>query len=224
MKRLIVFDFDGVLADSELPANAVLAEMISELGVPTTTEDSLRDYAGKRFCDVLAAVESAVGRALPEGFAESLQQRTIARFRQELKLVDGALSYIEAFADVPRCIASSSAPERLAACLDLLQLTELFGKHVFSASQVPRGKPFPDIFLYAAEQMDVDPRNALVLEDSVGGVQAAVAAGMTVIGLLAGSHIRSGQAALLKAAGAHYVAETYAEAEAISRKWLGMSR
>jgi HAD superfamily hydrolase (TIGR01509 family) len=223
MKRLIIFDFDGVLADSELLANAVLAEAISELGVPTTTDDSLRLYMGKRFPEVIAAVESAVGHSLPPDFPDAFQQRTFARFRNELRLVDGARSYIEAFPEVPRCIASSSSPDRLAMCLDLLHLTELFGPHVFSASAVARGKPYPDIFLHAARQMRVDPSDALVIEDSAGGVQGAVAAGMTVIGLLAASHVRSGHAARLKAAGAHYIASTFAEAEEISRPLLSYS-
>jgi HAD superfamily hydrolase (TIGR01509 family) len=217
MKRLIIFDFDGVLADSELLANTVLAEFITELGVPTTADDSLRVYLGKRFHEVIATVEAAVGRPLPADFAERFQERTLNRFREELQLVNGARSYLEAFADVPRCIASSSSPDRLALCVELLKLADIFGSHVFSASQVARGKPHPDIFLFAARQMGVDARDALVIEDSTGGVQAAVAAGMTVIGLLAASHIRDGHAAQLEAAGAHYVAQTFAEAEKITR-------
>jgi HAD superfamily hydrolase (TIGR01509 family) len=217
VKRLLIFDFDGVLADSELLANTVLADVITELGVPTTPDDSLRLYMGKRFHDVIATVESVVGRKLPGDFPNAFQQRTLARFREDLRLVDGARAYLETFAALPRCIASSSSPDRLSLCLDLLNLTELFGAHVFSASQVARGKPHPDIFLYAAEQMRTEPRDALVIEDSTGGVEAAVAAGMTVIGLLAASHIRDGHAARLQAAGAHYIAATFAEAEKITR-------
>jgi HAD superfamily hydrolase (TIGR01509 family) len=220
MKRLIIFDFDGVLADSELLANTVLAEAISELGVPTTADDSLRRFVGKRFHEVIEAVEAVVGRTVPADFPELFQQRTLARFRAELRLVEGARAYIDAFSSVPRCIASSSSPDRLALCLDLLNLTELFGPQVFSGSQVARGKPHPDIYLYAAEMMGVEPRDALVIEDSAGGVQGAVAAGMTVIGLLAASHIREGHAERLKEAGAHYVAATFAEAERISRTLL----
>ena len=220
MKRLIVFDFDGVLADSEMLANTVLAEFITELGVPTTADDSIRLYMGKRYHEVIAAVEAAVGRPLPAGFAEQFQQRTLSRFRDDLQLVDGARAYVETFVDVPRCIASSSSPDRLAMCLELLHLKDLFGPHVFSASLVARGKPHPDIFLFAAERMSVDPRSALVIEDSAGGVQAAVAAGMTVIGLLAASHIRDGHAAQLKAAGAHHIAATFAEATELTRAWL----
>ncbi len=220
MKRFIVFDFDGVLADSEMLANAVLAEAITELGMPMTADDSLRIFVGKRFHEVIATVKATVGRELPADFAEAFQRRTLERFREELRLVEGARAYIEAFSRVPRCIASSSSPDRLALCLDVLNLTELFGPQVFSASQVARGKPHPDIFLHAAERMGFDPRDALVIEDSAGGVQAAVAAGMTVIGLLAASHIRAGHAERLKAAGAHYVAATFAEAETISRALL----
>lgn len=220
MKRLIIFDFDGVLADSELLANAVLAEAVSELGVPTTAEDSLRVFMGKRFEEVIAAVQSTIGRPVPADFPHEFQRRTLQRLRDELQMVEGARGYIDAFRSVPRCIASSSSPDRLALCLDVLQLSELFGPHVFSASQVARGKPHPDIFLHAAEQMNVEPRDALVIEDSTGGVQAAVAAGMTVIGLLAASHIRDGHAERLRTAGAHYVAATFAEAERISRTLL----
>src|SRR5262249_46983140 len=151
MKRLIVFDFDGVLADSELLANSVLAEIITELGVPMAADDSLRLFMGKRFHEVIAAVEATVGRPLPAGFAASFQARTLARFQEGLRLVEGARHYIEAFSSVPRCIASSSSPDRLAVCLRLLQITDLFGERVFSASQVARGKPHPDIFLHAAE-------------------------------------------------------------------------
>jgi len=220
VKRLLIFDFDGVLADSELPANAVLAEIVTELGVPMTADDSLRDFMGKRLRDVVAAVETKVGRPLPADFTAMFQQRTLQRFREGLQLVDGARAYVETFAHVPRCIASASSPDRLALCLDLLDLAGLFGPNVFSASQVARGKPFPDVFLFAAESMGVPPGDALVIEDSAGGIQGAVAAGMTTIGLLAASHIRDGHAERLKAAGAHHIARTFAEATEISRRVL----
>src|SRR6185312_13127592 len=122
LKRLLIFDFDGVLADSEILANAVLAEMVTELGVPTTTEDSLRRYVGKRLQDVILTVEQTVGRPMAGDFVESYQQRTLARLRAEVRLVEGALDFLDAFAQVPRCIASSSPPDRIAACLETLGL------------------------------------------------------------------------------------------------------
>ncbi len=223
MNRLIIFDFDGVIADSEMLANTVLAELVSELGVPTTPDDALARYMGKRLHEVVAAIETRVGRSLSEDFPKILQQRTLSRFRQDLRLVEGAQAYIESFLPVPRCIASSSSPDRLALCLEVLCLADLFGPHVYSASAVARGKPHPDIFLHAAAQMRVDPRTGIVIEDSVSGVQAGVAAGMTVIGLLAASHIRDGHASRLRAAGAHYVAPTFSEAGAITRELLSAS-
>jgi HAD superfamily hydrolase (TIGR01509 family) len=220
LKHLIIFDFDGVLADSEILSNTVIAEILTELGVPTTLDDSLRLFMGKRFHEVISAVEEAVGHSLPKDFPEFYQQRTLSRFRQDLSLIEGARAYIEAFLDIPRCIASSSSPDRLKVCLEILNLAEYFGPRVYSASEVARGKPYPDIFLHAAERMGVDPQSCIVIEDSVHGVQAGVAAGMTVIGLLAGSHIRDGHASRLSAAGARYVASTFLEVEEITRPLL----
>jgi HAD superfamily hydrolase (TIGR01509 family) len=217
---LIIYDFDGVIAESEVLANTVLAEIVTELGVPTTLEDSYRLYMGKRFADVIAAVEAAVGRALPPHFPSHYQAQTLARFRKQLRFVDGARSYITRFAHVPACIASSSSPDRLAVCLEVLNLQAEFGDRVFSASSVARGKPHPDIFLHAARQMAAAPRDCIVLEDSASGVTAGVAAGMTVIGLLAAAHIRADHHEKLAAAGAQHIAATLAQAEEITRKLL----
>jgi len=218
MGPLLIYDFDGVIADSEVVANAVLAEMVTELGVPTTLQDAYSLYMGKRFTEVMSAVEGSLGRALPPTFALDCQARTLGRFRQELRLVDGARSYLDAFAQVPRCIASSSSPDRLALCLEVLGLQSEFGRNVFSASLVARGKPHPDIFLYAAQQMGIPPSRSVVLEDSPSGVAAAIAAGMTVIGILAASHIQGAQRERLCSAGARHVAQSFEEAEAITRR------
>jgi len=213
--RAIIFDFDGVIADSEVLSNTVLAEIVSELGVPTTLEDSYRDYMGKRFHDVIAAIEKTVGRALPPSFGEEYQGRTLQRFRQELAPIAGAREFIDKFIDVPRCIASSSSPDRLAVCLDVLDMTGLFEGRVFSASKVARGKPHPDIFLHAAAQIGVPSSDCIIIEDSASGVIAGQAAGSIVIGLLAAGHIRDGHAATLKEAGAHHLAADYVELERI---------
>lgn len=220
MGALIIYDFDGVIADSEVLANAVLAETISELGVPTTLQDSYRLYMGKQLVEVINAVETSLGRALPARFAPEFQARVLGRFRQELRLVDGVADHINAFAHVPRCIASSSSPDRLALCLEVLGLECQFGAHVFSASAVARGKPHPDIFLYAAKQMGISPSKCLVLEDSPSGVKAAIAAQMTVIGILAGSHIQADQGHQLRSAGAHRIARSFKEAEEMTRQLL----
>jgi HAD superfamily hydrolase (TIGR01509 family) len=220
MDDLIIFDFDGVIADSEILANTVLAEAITELGVPTTLDDAYRLYMGKRLADVIISVEVKLGRALPRDFPVEFQARTLARFRRELRPIDGVYDYIDAFTHVPRCIASSSSPERLAVCLGILQLEEAFGLNVFSASNVPRGKPHPDLFLHAAEKKGTKVSRAIVIEDSTSGVQAGVAAGMNVIGLLAASHIGDGHEERLRKAGAHFVVRTFAEVESITRELL----
>jgi HAD superfamily hydrolase (TIGR01509 family) len=211
MRPLIIFDFDGVIADSEVLSNTVLAETISALGVPTSVDDCYRLYMGKRVPEITVAIAELTGRALPDNFIDSLQAATMQRFRRELRAVAGVREFIDAFAAVPRCIASSSAPARLAACLEILGLQAHFGANVFSAEQVARGKPHPGIFLLAADKMNAEPAHCIVIEDSPGGVQAARAAGMTAIGLTAASHIRRGHAERLRRAGAHHVAATFDE-------------
>lgn len=220
-RRLIVFDFDGVVADSEILANTVLAEMVTELGTPMTPEASMRAFMGKRHEDVLAGIHAATGRPAAADTGAELTRRTLARFRADLREITGVRDYLAALGHVDRCIASSSSPERLAACLAMLGLAEAFGTNVYSASQVERGKPHPDLFLHAARQSGVAPEDAIVIEDSESGVRAAVAAGMTAIGLLAASHIAPGHEARLRAAGAHYVVHDYREAEAVTRRLLG---
>jgi HAD superfamily hydrolase (TIGR01509 family) len=216
----IIFDFDGVIADSEVPANAVLAEFVTEVGAPTTIEDSYRDYMGKRSHEVVAAIEKSVGRAIPESFGEQWQVRTLARFRHDLAPIAGVREFFERFIDLPRCIASSSTPQRLAVSLEILEMTELFEGRVFSALNLARGKPHPDIFLHAAAEMGVSSSECIIIEDSASGVIAGREAGSTVIGLLAAGHIRDGHRARLKDAGAHHLAADYIEVERIVRDLL----
>jgi HAD superfamily hydrolase (TIGR01509 family) len=213
--RAIIFDFDGVLADSEVLSNTVIAEIVSELGVPTTVNDAYRTYMGKRLSEVTETIERVIGRKLPADFADAYQARTFDAFRARLKPVDGARQFVEAWRHVPNCIASSSSPERLALSLEVLNMADLFEDRVFSASSVARGKPHPDIFLHAAAQLGVEPIDCIVIEDSVGGVTAARTAGATVIGFTAAGHIQPGHDARLRDAGAHHVAASFAELDRI---------
>jgi HAD superfamily hydrolase (TIGR01509 family) len=219
--ELIIFDFDGVIADSEVLSNTVLAECVSEAGLPTSLEDAYSLYMGKRVPEIAAAVETSLGRPLRTDFGVDFQKRALARFRTDLEEVAGARDYLAAFAGLHRCIASTSSPERLAVCLEALGLGAVFGTSVFSSELVPRGKPHPDIFLYAARQFAISPAECLVIEDSVGGVQAGIAADMTVIGLLAASHISDGHGDRLRDAGAHFVAASFDEAARITRRLVG---
>lgn len=215
--RLIIFDFDGVIADSEPLACAVLAEIISELGRPITTDDAIRLFTGFRSQECYAAIEKIIGRPLPQDFVSILSKRRSASFERELTAVVGVRDYIRTFASTPQCIASQSSLEYLAASLEIIGLTESFQDAVFSAAGMERGKPHPGIYLHAAKKMGVDAALAIVIEDSVLGVQAGVAAGATVIGLLAGSHIQSGHEQRLREAGAHHIARSFAEAADVTR-------
>jgi HAD superfamily hydrolase (TIGR01509 family) len=201
-------------------SNSVLAAVVTELGVPTSIDDAYRNFMGKRLREVIEAIELAVGRKLPADFADTYQVRTFEAFRARLKPVAGARDFIEAWRDVPQCIASSSSVERLALSLDVLGMTPLFEGRVFSASAVARGKPHPDIFLYAAAKLGIDPAGCVVIEDSIGGVTAGRAAGATVIGLTAAGHIQPGHDARLKGAGAHHVASSFAELDEVIRPLL----
>jgi HAD superfamily hydrolase (TIGR01509 family) len=209
----LIFDFDGVIADSEAIANTVLAEMVTDLGHSTTLDQSLARYSGRRSDEVMAEIEAAIGKSLPSNFASKLKRATLNRFKTDLKEVSGAANFIKRFSHTPQCIASSSSIDRLRLCLSILALEPEFGSRVFSADMVARGKPHPDIFLFAAGRLGVSPDECLVIEDSARGIEAAVAAGMTAVGLCAASHIREGHDVKLRDAGAMYLAHSWPEVE-----------
>lgn len=209
-----------MLADSEVLSNSVIAEIVSEFGVPTSLDDAYRTYMGKRLVEVIETIERVIGRKLPDDFAEGYQQRTFDAFRRGLKPVSGAREFVEAWRQLPNCIASSSSPERLALSFEVLNMAALFEGRVFSASNVARGKPHPDIFLHAAEQLGISPAECIVIEDSVGGVTAARAAGAFVIGFIAAGHIQPGHDARLREAGAAHVVASFAELDRLVRPLL----
>ncbi|MGE0767618.1 MAG: HAD family hydrolase [Hyphomicrobiaceae bacterium] len=213
--QLIIFDFDGVVADSETIANELLAESVTGLGKPTTVDDSIRLFMGKRWDDCKTAVVEWTGAPLPDHFEVAHRQRTREVMRRDVGPVVGVGAFLDRQRHVARCIASSSSREWLDHCVDKFGFRGHFGGNLFSATQVPSGKPAPDIFLLAATSMGVQPDRCLVIEDSPSGVQGACAAGMTVIGFLGASHIRDGHGERLVAAGAHELARSYDEVAAI---------
>jgi HAD superfamily hydrolase (TIGR01509 family) len=218
LPELIIYDFDGVIADSETVCNVVLAEMLTAVGLPTTLEDALTHYCGRRWVDCLAGAEQRLGRPLPADFGRRREAEVLQRLSLELEAVPGAGAFIDAFGDVARCIGSSSAPAYIDLCLEKLGLADRFGSRIYSAAvHVRRGKPHPDLFLHAAAELGVRAAACVVIEDSAHGVEAGVAAGMTVIGLCAGSHVRPGHGDRLRAAGAHYIAKDFDEAERAMR-------
>jgi HAD superfamily hydrolase (TIGR01509 family) len=185
---LVIFDNDGVLVDSEPLANRVLAGYLTELGHPTTYEDSLRDYMGGAVHRVHDTVLARTGHRLPDGFDEELHVRTAEAFRRELQPVPGVADVLAKLAadGVPYCVASSADHARIRVALRTTGLDGYFtDDRIFSAQDVGRGKPAPDLFLHAAAAMGCPPSGCAVVEDSPLGVEAAVAAGMDVYGFTA---------------------------------------
>jgi HAD superfamily hydrolase (TIGR01509 family) len=185
---LVIFDNDGVLVDSEPISNRLLAGYLTELGHPTSYEDSIRDYMGSAMHRIHDLVQERSGQRLPEDFDDVFHGRVFAAFERELEPVPGAVGVLEKLvADgVPYCVASSGSHERIRVGHRKTGLDRWFDdSRVFSSQDVGRGKPAPDLFLYAAERMGVEPGRCVVVEDSPLGVQAAVAAGMDVLGFTA---------------------------------------
>ena len=212
---LVIFDYDGVIADSELLNNRLMAELLTEVGLPTSLDEALALYMGKRWLDCQPLIEARLGRPCPGHVLPEWTRRCHTRATTELTAVAGAVDFMKGRSE-RRCIASSSPPDWIALGLSRFGLDDDDAGPVFSAAiHVTRGKPHPDLFLHAAATMDADPARTVVIEDSPYGVQAGVAAGMTVIGLCAGGHVRAGHAETLKAAGAHHLAHDYAEAARI---------
>jgi HAD superfamily hydrolase (TIGR01509 family) len=198
---VVIFDCNGVLVDSEPLATAIVSQEFMRAGFRVTPDVVARYFTGRRPADMFNEVELASGRKLPPGFAAEVAAATLRRFRAELqatKHAAQALSWLRG----PRCVASSSSYDRIRLSLECTGLIRFFEPNLFSASEVKNGKPAPDLFLHAAKKMGVEPRNCIVVEDSAVGVAAGVAAGMTAIGFIGGSHAHGRLADRLLAAGA----------------------
>lgn len=208
---LVIFDCDGVLIDSEPISLATLTRGLNEIGLAIDLEAVRTRFAGTSMTSIMERVAREDGIEAPAGFVERVKAQTLDAFAAELKAMAGIAEAL-GLLHLPFCVASSSDPVRLRHSLGLTGLLPLFHGHVFSSAQVARGKPFPDLFLFAAERMGTAPEHCLVIEDSVPGVQAARAAGMRVVGFTGGGHWghdRSGQD--LRAAGATMVFSAHAE-------------
>lgn len=207
---MIIFDCDGVLVDSEIISNAVDAETLTAIGYPITQEAMIRRFIGRPKREIWADIEQEMGRPLPAGILDTVDAAIKQRYRSELKAIPGVADAIRALPG-PRCVASSSEMPKLRLALELTGLIELFEPNIFSAIQVKRGKPAPDLFLFAAATMQTDPADCVVIEDSHAGVTAGIAAGMTVIGFTGGGHSFPGHAHSLIAAGAATVIASMAD-------------
>jgi HAD superfamily hydrolase (TIGR01509 family) len=185
--RLVIFDCDGVLVDSELIANRVLAQMLNELGLPVTLDYMFERFMGRSMSQCCEFIVEMLKGPVPEGFVQEYHARTALAFQYGLKAVAGieaSLDSIESMG-VPYCVASSGSHEKMRTTLGITGLLPRFEGSLFSVAEVSRGKPAPDVFLYAASRHSVAPSACCVIEDTPTGVAAGVAAGMTVYGYCA---------------------------------------
>ena len=198
---LIIFDCDGVLVDSEVLSCRCLTDVLARYGIVLTLDQALDLFLGRSTSAVLQHY-AALGRSIPDDFLSELGRRVRETFQVSLKPIPGVDAVLAALS-TPRCVASSSGLDRVSFSLALTGLASFFGDRLYTSEMVARGKPAPDLFLYAADKMQAKPGRTLVIEDSVSGVMAAKAAGMTVWGFTGGSHYqaRDGRG-ILQAAGA----------------------
>ena len=204
---LVIFDCDGVLVDSEPLSLSVLSEALTRQGLPADIPYVTRHFLGRQLSTVRTHA-SAQDLHLAPGFEHDLNARLVARFRDELRPIPHVADVLAGLG-IPCCVASSSDLPRVRLSLEVTGLAPFFGEHVYTAEMVARGKPEPDLFLYAAQRMGVAPEDCLVIEDSLYGVLAARAAGMEVWGFTGGSHHCGGEDAgrPLLEAGAHRLFE-----------------
>tara|TARA_R110000787_G_scaffold8094_3_gene27061 strand:+ start:10267 stop:10947 length:681 start_codon:yes stop_codon:yes gene_type:complete len=201
----LIFDCDGVLVDSEAIHVAVEMDLLAEMGLAYAWETYLSRFVGlgvPEFHAALAEDYAALGQGpFPEDFGPRLHDRAWPRIEAELRALPGATELAARFHG-PIAVASSSITSKLHRKLEITGLTGTFSPHIYSADQVARGKPAPDLFLFAADKIKSDPTSCLVIEDSVNGVKAARAAGMTAFGFTGGGHADAGLGERLLSAGA----------------------
>jgi HAD superfamily hydrolase (TIGR01509 family) len=194
MTRLVIFDCDGVLVDSEPIAVRIDVEMLAEVGLPLSEAEVIERFVGRSPEVILAETEAQLGTRLPDGWFERGEARIREAYTTELQPVAGIVEALDQI-ELPACVASSSGHDSIRLKLELTGLYERFAGRIFSATDVANGKPAPDLFLHAAARMGAEPSRCVVVEDSRYGVQAARAAGMYVLGYAGGltpAHVLEG--------------------------------
>ncbi len=224
---LFAFDCDGVLVDSEVIAADVDAELLTQAGYEITPDDVTRRFAGLTSRAIHDLVEAELGHALPEDFLSRQREELDRRLARDVKAIPGVSEMLDRI-DGPLCVCSNSSTERLKLMLQKTNLWDRFRPYIFSAVEVGdrKPKPAPNVYAYAAEQFGIDPREMLVVEDSIFGVTAAKAAGARVVGFVGGGHSWQGHADLLTDAGAETVIRRWADMPAVAEAlmaWEGMS-
>ena len=188
--RLVIFDCDGVLVDSEPLSLRVLVEALSDAGLTMSTEQAGARFLGKSLASTCAILSADFGFDWHHADIERMRARLYDLFRRELTAIPGMFETLDRIS-IPCCVASSSQPERIRLSLEVTGLLRRLKPHIFSASMVSCGKPAPDLFLHAATIMNTPPHNCLVIEDSAAGIAAAKSAGMRVFAFTGGAHAGS---------------------------------
>lgn len=209
----ILFDFDGVLLESEWAGNRHLADYLTAAGHPIDTAEAMARFMGRAGKDFLDEVEAFLGRPIPADFHEARAAEDARAAAEGIEEVAGAVAFVRSLPrELPRAIASSSSTRWITAHLDHLGLRDAFGDKVFSGREhVTRGKPAPDLYLFAADALGVPIERCVILEDSPVGATGAVASGAHVIGLCAGQHCGIGHADVLRGIGVHDIAGDFEE-------------
>ena len=208
--QLIIFDCDGVLVDSEPLAAKAYERVYDRHGMPGVGSEIISQCIGMKQADIIVRIRELTGHQFPDHADADIWAETKALFTEELAPTRGIAGFLDALKS-DRCVASSSSVERIHHSLDVTGLADYFGDAVFSSSMVARGKPAPDIFLYAADRMGANPDDCVVIEDSPLGVQGAVAAGMTALGYTGGGHSYAGHGEKLVANGASAACSSWDE-------------
>ncbi len=188
MADLVIFDCDGVLIDSEVISARMLIAALGHLGVSVDMAYVARHFLGRSYPTVMATIRQDFGLDLPPAFEENYRNRLLAAFERELRVMPHVADVLDGL-QIPFCVATSSSPRRAQMSLQLVGLTKRIGPRIYTSSMVARGKPAPDLFLHAAAEMGVAPADCLVIEDSLTGVRAGLAAGMEVWRFTGGSHL-----------------------------------
>lgn len=206
---LVIFDCDGVLVDSEPLSLEAFENVYAREGM-VLPAGTVAQGIGMKQADIINLIENLTGHRLPDTAEPSIWPETRALFAEKLVATTDIAGFLDQVS-AARCVASSSSPERLKFSLGVTKLDRYFGDAVFSSSMVKRGKPAPDLFLFAADKMGIDPSRCVVIEDSPYGVEGAVAAGMVALGFTGGSHTYVGHAEKLSASGAEAVYDNWTD-------------
>jgi len=177
--KAVIFDCDGTLVDSEVLTNEVLVEAVADYGLVISLAEAVAAFRGRKMAECVSALEQRLGRALPADFVSQFRERMSAAFRDRLRPVEGAVDLVRSIRQ-PFCVASSGPRDKIESSLSLTGLLPFFKESIFSSYEVGIWKPEPGLFLHAARTMGIEPHSCIVVEDSLPGVQAGIAAGMQV--------------------------------------------